>query len=74
MPIMAGASPQTAPDWARHGDHVTWPGPDGHTLSGVVQQYNAAIGKLIVRTDEGLKAVPLAALDPPEPDGGAGAV
>ena len=54
---------QTHPHDAFVGKVVSWAGPDGETLTGVVQQFNPEIGKLIVRTDEGMKAVAPSRLD-----------
>ena len=62
------STPQTSPGAVRIGQMVSWAGPDGETITGIVQQYNPEIGKLIVKTDDGIKAVPVGHLDPPEPD------
>jgi len=58
---------QTHPHEAFVGQVVSWAGHDGETLSGVVQQFNPEIGKLIVKTDEGMKAVAVTSLDQYEP-------
>ena len=39
------------------GQPVSWMGKDGETLSGTVTSFNADLGKLIVKTDDGMKAV-----------------
>jgi hypothetical protein len=62
------STPKTTHGAVQIGQVVSWAGPDGETISGTVQQYNPEIGKLIVKTDDGIKAVPLGRLDPPEPD------
>lgn len=41
--------------WA--GREVSWQGPEGDTLEGTVLRYNPEIGKLIVQTPDGPKAV-----------------
>jgi len=60
---MSSAPHQTHPHEAHIGQVVTWAGHDGETLTGVVHGYNAEIGKFIVKTDEGMKAVAPATVD-----------
>ena len=62
-------APEAPPDHsASIGKGVTWAGPEGDTLEGVVRSYNDEIKKFIIDTDEGMKAVRPDQLDQHVPD------
>lgn len=55
--------PAPHPHEAYVGRDVSFAGPDGSTLEGTVTSFNPSIGKLIVKTDEGMKSVKAEELD-----------
>lgn len=57
------ATPAAHPHEAYVGRDVSWANADGETISGTVKSFNGDIGKLIVHTDEGMKAVRAETLD-----------
>jgi len=66
-PVKAPPTEPAAPHpaEAQVGKEVSWMGPEGETIEGKVTSWNPAIGKLIVKTSEGMKAVHPDSLDVP---------
>ena len=55
--------PEAHPAEAFVGRGVSWAGPEGDSIDGVVTSFNKDLGKLIVKTPEGMRAVKLEQLD-----------